>query len=69
MIEDIHVTDDVVTVIGEITGVHSGEVFGVAATGNQIAFGAIAVHRLSDGQIVESWQIADRVSLIQQLTE
>ena len=68
-IEKIYTTDDVVTVVGVVTGKHTGEIFGVPATGNDVSFGTIAVHRLVDGQISESWQMADRVSLIQQLSQ
>ena len=68
-IEEIYTTDDVVTVVGMITGKHTGEIFGVPATGNEVSFGTIAVHRLVNGQISESWQVADRVSLIQQLSQ
>ena len=68
-IEEIYTTDDVVTVVGVITGKHTGEIFGVPATGNDVSFGTIAVHRLVNGQISESWQVADRVSLIQQLSQ
>jgi len=67
-IEDIYVTDDVVTVIGAVSGIHSGEIFGVQGDGREVSFGTIAVHKLDGTRIAESWQIADRVALLQQLT-
>ncbi|MEL6641084.1 MAG: ester cyclase [Pseudomonadota bacterium] len=68
-VQDVYTDDDVVTVIGEVSGIHDGEIFGIPGTGRPVSFGAIAVHRVVDGQISETWQIADRVALIQQLSE
>ncbi len=68
-VEDIYITDDVVTVIGEITGRHTGDIYGISGTGNHVSFGAIAVHKLEGGRISESWQISDRVGLIQQISQ
>lgn len=68
-IEDLYVVDGVVTVIGQIEGRHTGTLLGVPATGRDVSFGAIAVHRTEDGQIVETWQMADRFSLEQQISE
>jgi predicted ester cyclase len=53
-VDDVHVSDDVVTVIGRVRGTHTGELLGIAPTGRAIEFKAIAVHRVSDGRIVES---------------
>ena len=66
---ETYVAEDVVTVIGKVSGQHTGEIFGIPATGNDVEFQSIAVHLIEDGQIAESWQMADRVSLIQQLSE
>lgn len=66
-VEDVYVADDVVTVVGTIRGIHTGKMFGVPATGKEVAFGGIAVHRIVGGEIVETWQMADRFSLIKQL--
>ncbi|MEM7719018.1 MAG: ester cyclase [Pseudomonadota bacterium] len=67
IVDEIHVAGDIVTVIGTIIGQHTGTIYGLPATGRQINFGAIAVHRIEDGTITESWQMSDRVGLIQQL--
>ncbi|WP_055087151.1 ester cyclase, partial [Jannaschia donghaensis] len=66
-IDSLHFADDVVTVIGTLTGTHTGEVFGYPATGRQVEFSAIAVHRLEGGSIVESWQMPDRLTLLEQV--
>ncbi|MEM8787458.1 MAG: ester cyclase [Pseudomonadota bacterium] len=67
-IEDVHVSDDVVTVIGTIYGRHTADLFGVPATGREVSFGGISVHRIAEGAIVESWQLADRAALMDQIT-
>ncbi len=66
-VDDVHVSDDVVTVIGRVSGTHTGEILGQIATGRDISFKAIAVHRVEDGRIVESWQSSDRLDLLKQL--
>lgn len=66
-IESLHFADDVVTVIGTIRGTHSNELFGYAPTGRSVEFSAIAVHRIADGAIVESWQLPDRLTLLEQI--
>ncbi len=66
-INSLHYADDVVTVVGRVTGTHTGPLFGVAATGRKVSFGAIAVHKVRDNEIVESWQMPDRLSLLRQI--
>ncbi|MEM7614154.1 MAG: ester cyclase [Pseudomonadota bacterium] len=66
---DVYVVDDVITVLGNITGRHTGDIYGIEATQRDVSFGGIAVHRVEGGQIVESWQMADRLSLLQQIAE
>ena len=66
-IDSLHFADNVVTVIGTLRGTHTGEVFGYSATGRSVEFSAIAVHRLEDGAIVESWQMPDRLTLVEQI--
>ncbi|WP_308917812.1 ester cyclase, partial [Jannaschia sp. LMIT008] len=68
-VDDVHVSDDVVTVIGRVTGTHTGELLDVPATGRQVAFESIAVHRIEDGRIAESWITSDRLGLLQQIEE
>src|SRR6187200_1549447 len=42
-----------------VTGVQSGDFMGMPSTGRQISIGAINIHRLADGQIVEQWINSD----------
>ncbi len=65
--ESVYVADDVVTVIGHATGRHTSEMLGIAATGRDVRFQAIAVHRIENDRIAESWITSDRVELLKQI--
>ncbi|MBM2576403.1 ester cyclase [Jannaschia sp. Os4] len=67
VVDDVHVSGDVVTVIGQVTGTHTGELLGIPATGREVAFKSIAVHRVENGQIAESWITSDRLELLEQI--
>jgi steroid delta-isomerase-like uncharacterized protein len=51
-----------------VRGTHQGETeeFG-PATGRQIEFKGITIHRFEDGKIVEEWEAYDNLSTLQQL--
>ncbi|WP_299818933.1 ester cyclase [uncultured Jannaschia sp.] len=66
--DDVHLADDVITVRGTIRGRHVGTLMDVPATGRDVAFGVMAVHRIEEGEIVESWEMADRASLMRQIS-
>lgn len=48
---------------GEMT--HSGELAGVAPTGNRIAIGGITIDRFENGRIVEAWRSMDTLAVLQ----
>jgi predicted ester cyclase len=50
-----------------ITGIHTGDFFGIPATGKHVAFTGIYIARIANGKIVEHWGEEDGVSLLQQL--
>ena len=52
---DLIEENDKVTVRVRFTATHSGEAYGVRATGKRITFEALEIFRLKDGLIVESW--------------
>jgi predicted ester cyclase len=60
-----HVLEDQVAegdkVVTRVRGVgsHADELFGIPATGNDIEFQGIAIHRVADGKIVEHWSVVD----------
>jgi predicted ester cyclase len=48
-------------------GTHQADFQGIAATGNEVAFGGVHFFRIVDGQVHESWMLDDNVSFMQQL--
>jgi steroid delta-isomerase-like uncharacterized protein len=46
---------------------HTGDFFGIPATGKHISTVAIRIYRLQDSKIAEHWSVSDLASLIQQL--
>lgn len=68
-----HVIDDLIAeedqVVGRITayGTHTGELFGIPATGKEIRVGGIAIWRIREGKILEHWHETDQLGLMVQL--
>jgi predicted ester cyclase len=57
---DFVVTEgDTVATIGRYRGQHEGQLMGVAATGNEVDFTVMHIHRVQDGRIVEHRGIGD----------
>jgi predicted ester cyclase len=50
-----------------LTGTHSGDLMGVAATGKTVEFGSIDMIRVEDGKVAEHWGVTDAMSLMQQV--
>jgi steroid delta-isomerase-like uncharacterized protein len=48
-------------------GVHTGELLGIPATGNEVETQGIAIHRIADGKIAEYWAVTDTVRVLQQV--
>lgn len=49
------------------SGTHSGEFGGIAPTGKRVKYSGIAIDRIADGKVVESWHVAETLSLFQQI--
>ena len=68
-----HVVEDLIAegdrVVGKVTayGKHTGELFGISATGRDIRVTGIAIWRIRDGKIVEHWHQTDQFGLMLQL--
>ncbi len=68
-----HVVDDLIAegdkVAGRVTayGRHTGDLFGIPATGKEIRVTGIAIWRVRDDRIVEHWHETDQLGLLQQL--
>jgi len=46
---------------------HSGELFGVPATGKRVQQSGIMIYRITDGKVVEQWAEANMLGLMRQL--
>ncbi|WBF47577.1 ester cyclase [Serratia rubidaea] len=58
-----------VTTRKTLTGVHSGELLGVAATGKNVAIAVIDMVRIVDGQYVEHWGVNTLAQVVSQLKQ
>ena len=61
------VENDLIALRTIITGTHSGEYAGVAATGKAIQTSASHVFRVRDDQLVEHWQVLDTYRILVRL--
>jgi steroid delta-isomerase-like uncharacterized protein len=66
-IEDMFAEGDKVAIRFVFAGTHQGELMGIPATGKQFSISGIAIGRFTGGQLVEWWENADSLSLMQQL--
>lgn len=58
---------DLVATRKSFVGTHGGELFGVPATGKPIRIDLMDLVRVSEGQIVEHWNIVDVNGLLKQM--
>ena len=58
---------DVVAAKLQVTGTHSGNLYGIPATGKSFDIASTAVFTVEDGKIVESWFMAEEARLLRQL--
>jgi len=66
-VEDLLADGDKVVARVSIRGTHQGALRGISPTGKPISVMAINILRIVNGQIVEHWGLADRLSTLQQL--
>ena len=66
--EDVLAEGDKVVLRWTFTGTHEGELMGIPPTGKQVTYTGIVINRFADGKIVEDWEIADFLGMMQQLT-
>ena len=64
---DIVAEGDKVAVRYNIIGTHKGEFQGIPSTGKEVSFSAMGFIALIDGKVVEEWEVADTMGLMQQL--
>jgi steroid delta-isomerase-like uncharacterized protein len=66
-VHDIFAKGDKVTAIFSARVKHDVDSFGVPATGGEMKWKAIAVFQISDGKIKTRWEVADLLSMYEQL--
>lgn len=49
--------------------VHSGEAFGIPATGRKISFDAFDLHKIENGLITKSWHLEDYMTIYNQIKD
>ncbi len=66
-IEEIIGEGDLVVFRGTETGTHDGEFMGHEPTGKTFEISGLAMHRVEDGRITETWANWDMLGMMQQL--
>ena len=66
-VDDVISGGDRVVVRFTARGTHRGQFQGIAATGLEATWTGINIYRVADGQIQETWQLADGLGLLRQL--
>ncbi len=67
VIEDQIAEGDKVVTRSTFRGTHRNELQGIPATGKEVTFTQLNIHRLANGKIVEAWAMFDQFGLLQQL--
>ena len=66
-IEDLIAKDDRVWAVWTMRGTHTGQLFGIPATGRPIEILEAGIWRLVDGLVIEAWFFGDELRLLRQL--
>jgi predicted ester cyclase len=67
-IHDVLADGDKVVIRCTHSGVHTGDFFGLPATGRRFAYNQMHIVRFDNGKGVEHWAVRDDASLMRQLT-
>ena len=67
VIDDLIATEHRAAARMTFKGIHRGEFFGVAPSGNMVRWAGAAFFRIADGRIAELWVLGDVDSIKQQL--
>lgn len=66
-IEDLIASGDRVWAVWTMRGTHTGQLFGIPATGKPIEILEAGIWRLADGLVIEAWFFGDELRLLRQL--
>jgi predicted ester cyclase len=67
VIEQVIADGDRVGLLFRVTGTHTGNFFGIPATGKRVDVYEVAMLRIVNGQMVEGWFMMDEAELLRQL--
>src|SRR3954447_13642217 len=67
VVEDFVVEGDKVANRWSAKATHTGNFYGIPATGKPVAVEGITIHHIADGKIVSDWSQTDQLVLMQQL--
>lgn len=65
--EEMIAEGDQVFVQTTFSGVHKGDLMGIAPTGKEVTIPIALTYRIENGKIVDHWMLADQLSLMQQI--
>jgi steroid delta-isomerase-like uncharacterized protein len=66
-IHAMHDAGDTIVTRWTVSGVHAGDLVGIAPTNKRVVVDGIWMHRIAQGKIVESWNAWDMLGLLQQI--
>lgn len=66
-IQDMYASGDLVVTQLTWRATHTGDFFGIPATGNPVVHNGVVVRRLQDGKVVESWETFDDLEFLHNL--
>ena len=66
-IEDLIAEGDKVVVLWTGRSTHQGDYMGVAPTGKDLTTVIVAIHRIEDGKLAETWVCWDNLAMLRQL--
>ena len=66
-VEEQIATEDTVVTRWIGSGIHEGDLGGIAATGKPVRVVGIWLHRIAGGKIAESWNVWDNLGMLQQM--
>jgi len=67
MIDDLVASGNKVATSIRLNGTHSGDLFGIPATGKPLSVHGMVLSHLEDGKIIEEWEILDMFGVFHQL--
>lgn len=66
-IEDLVAEGDTVAVRWSALSTHQGDYMGIAPTGKSVTVHLVAIHRVEDGKLAETWVAWDNLAVLRQI--